>query len=120
LRRAAAVCRIRARWRAAPERPRTRLLQVGIGLAVGLGTASAIILPDNKQKDAASMEMYGTSFKELNPQQAKAAEFRAGHARWKNFVEKGIYPITRALPGSNNPIVNPFRNAPQVEPEADE
>ena len=96
------------------------MLQVGIGLAVSLGTASAIILPNNKQKDAASMEMYGSEFKELNPQQAKAAEFKAGHARWKNFVEKGIYPITRAIPGSNNPIVNPFRNAPEVAPDADE
>lgn len=88
-------------------------LKIGVGLAVSLTTASAIILPNGKQRDAAALEMYGSGFKELDPQQQKAAEFKAGHARWKSFVEKGIYPITRALPGSNNPIVNPFRNAPQ-------
>jgi hypothetical protein len=95
-------------------------LKIGVGIAVSLGTASAVILPNQKQKDAAALEMYGSTFKELQPQQATAAEFKAGHARWKNFVEKSIYPITRAIPGNSTPIVHPYRNSTPPVQDADE
>jgi len=77
------------------------------GAAVAFVTASAIILPNGRQKDAAALEMFDKKFSELGPQDRRAAEFKAGHRRWVGFFENSIYPITRRLPGANNPIVNP-------------
>lgn len=74
-------------------------------------TASAIILPGGRQKDAAALELFDKKFSELPPQDKRVAEFKAGHKRWTGFFEHSIYPITRRLPGANNPIVNPYRDA---------
>ena len=77
------------------------------GAAVAFVTASAIILPGGRQKDAAALELFDKRFRELGPQDARVAEFRAGHKRWTGFFEGSVYPLTRRLPGANNPIVNP-------------
>lgn len=81
--------------------------RVVAGAAVAFVTASAIILPGGRQKDVAALELFDKKFSELSPQDKRVAEFRAGHKRWTGFFENSIYPITRRLPGANNPIVNP-------------
>ncbi|KAI8477393.1 MAG: hypothetical protein J3K34DRAFT_373293 [Monoraphidium minutum] len=81
------------------------------GAAVAFLTASAIILPGGRQKDAAALELFDKKFKELPPQDKRVAEFAAGHKRWTGFFNNSIYPITRRLPGAKNPIVNPYRDA---------
>jgi len=92
-------------------------MDIGLKIAIGVGaavtTASAIVVPNHRQKDVAAMDMFDKKFNDLDPQDKKAAEFAAGHRRWKNFFEKSVYPITRKLPGSSNPIINPYRD---VEP----
>lgn len=77
------------------------------GAAVAFVTASAIILPTGRQKDAAALELFDKKFSELAPQDRRVAEFQAGHKRWTGFFDSAVYPITRRLPGANNPIVNP-------------
>lgn len=77
------------------------------GAAVAFVTAAAIIVPTGRQKDAAALELFDKRFSELPPQDRRVAEFRAGHKRWAGFFENSIYPITRKLPGSKNPVVNP-------------
>ncbi len=74
-------------------------------------TAAVIVVPNQKQKDAAALDMFEKPFKQCSPEEAKAAEFKAGHQRWKNFFEHSVSPITRRLPGANNPIVNPYEGA---------
>jgi hypothetical protein len=86
-------------------------LKIAIGAGVAFTTASAIVVPNGKQKDAAAAALFDKRFKELTPQEAHTAEFKAGFQRWTNFFEKSVYPITRRLPGANNPIVNPYRDA---------
>lgn len=91
--------------------PKSPLDDIGVklvaGAAVAFVTASAIIVPTGRQKDAAALEMFDKKFSELAPQDRRAAEFRAGHRRWTGFFEGSIYPITRKLPGSKNPAINP-------------
>lgn len=77
------------------------------GAAVAFVTASAIVLPGGRQKDAAALELFDKKFSELSTQDRRVAEFRAGHRRWTGFFENSIYPLTRRLPGANNPVVNP-------------
>lgn len=38
-------------------------------------------------------------------------EFKAGHERWVGFFEKSVFPLTRKLPGANNPVMNPYKDA---------
>ena len=77
------------------------------GAAVAFVTASAIILPGGRQKDAAALELFDKKFSQLSREDKRVAEFKAGHRRWTGFFEHSIYPITRRLPGAKNPIVNP-------------
>jgi hypothetical protein len=89
-------------------------LRIAIGVGAAAGTAGLIVVPNKRQKDAAAMDLFDSKFDELHPQDKKAAEFRAGHQRWVNFFEKSVYPITRKLPGHNNPIVNPYKDAQEM------
>lgn len=84
-------------------------VKIGIGLGSAFMGAAAIIVPDTRQKDAAALDLFERPFKQLTPQEAKVAEFRAGHKRWEDFFQQKVYPITRKFPGAQNPIVNPFK-----------
>lgn len=96
-------------------------LKIAIGCGVSLATAGLIVNPNGKQKEAAALNLFDKPWKELTPQEERVAEFKAGHQRWVNFFEKSVYPITRSLPGANNPIVNPYRDAqPQGGDDDDE
>lgn len=57
-----------------------------------------------------AQRLYSRPQKELRPQEARVSEFAAGHKRWKDFWQQNVYPVTRKLPGSKNPIVNPYRD----------
>jgi hypothetical protein len=72
------------------------------------------VVPSKKQKDAAAMDLFDKRFDELQHQEKRAAEFAAGHRRWRGFFENSVYPITRKLPGANSPIVNPYKDAEPV------
>lgn len=89
-------------------------LRIAIGAGVAAGTAGLIIVPNKRQKDEAAMDLFDRKFDQLHPQDQRAAEFKAGHRRWTGFFERAWYPITRKLPGANNPIVNPYRDAMDV------
>eukprot|EP00877_Chromochloris_zofingiensis_P001082 jgi/Chrzof1/10975/Cz05g19080.t1 len=92
-------------------------MDIGLKLAIGAGvaftTAGVIVNPNRKQKDNAALNLFDRPFDRLTPQEARVAEFSAGHKRWKAFWENSVYPLTRRLPGANNPIVNPYKD---VEP----
>ena len=88
--------------------------------AVGVGlTAGAIINPNAKQCDASAQQLFRKRFDQLTAPDKRAAEFHAGHGRWVRFFEQSVYPITRALPGANSPILNPYKDA-EPAPAADE
>lgn len=88
---------------------------IGVKLTVGAAvtgmTAAAIIVPNKRQKDASAQLLFRKPFGQLMPSDKHAAEFHAGHKRWTGFMQNSIYPITRSLPGANNPILNPYKDA---------
>lgn len=88
-------------------------LKITIGAAAALGTAAAIVNPTQKQKETAAFNLFDKPWNELSPQESRVAEFKAGHQRWVNFFENTVYPVTRSIPGSKNPILNPYKD---VEP----
>ncbi len=79
------------------------------GIAAAVAGASAITLPTSKEQDRAALDLFDRPMSKLSPQEKKVAEFQAGHGRWKNFWENNVYPMTRKLPGAQNPILNPYR-----------
>jgi hypothetical protein len=81
------------------------------GLAAAtVGSAGMLIcVPNGRQRDAAAESLYGRPFGQLRPLEKRAAEFRAGHRRWKGFWENSVYPLTRRLPGADKPVLNPYK-----------
>lgn len=91
-------------------------MKVTLGVAAAYTSAALLISPNQKEKDYAAQELYDKTWNTLTPLEAKVATFKAGRRRWTSFVEGKWYPMTRKLPGANNPIVNPY--APKVKPPA--
>ena len=62
-------------------------LDIAVKWSIGIGTsivaASAITLPNNKDKEKAALDLFDRPMAKLTPQERKAAEFHAGHGRWK-------------------------------------
>lgn len=92
-------------------------LKIGLGLALAAAGGSAIVLPDERQKEVFAMHLFDRPMRELTPQESNTAEFAAGHYRWKNFVEDNVYKWTRQLPGASNPIRNPYEAKKKVAEE---
>lgn len=86
-------------------------VQAAAAVGIAAGAAGLIIIPSKKQKDEAAMDLFDKHYEQLHPQERKVAEFKAAHSRWRGFFEKSVYPITRKLPGSKNPIMNPYKDA---------
>lgn len=83
-------------------------MKIGLGLALAAAGGSAIVLPDDRQKEVFALHLFDRPMRELTPQESNTAEFAAGHYRWKHFVEDNVYKWTRQLPGAANPIRNPY------------
>jgi hypothetical protein len=88
-----------------------------LSIAGTMGVASAITLPTTKQSEKAALELFDKPLGRLTPQERKTAEFQAGYGRWKGFFETTVYPLTRKLPGANNPILNPYRGMETISPQ---
>lgn len=86
-------------------------VKLTVAAAVAGVTAAAIVNPNQKQKDASAQLLFQQNFDRLTPTDKRAAEFHAGHKRWNGFFQNSIYPLTRSLPGANNPILNPYKDA---------
>ncbi|KAG2453479.1 hypothetical protein HYH02_001700 [Chlamydomonas schloesseri] len=84
-------------------------VKCSLAFAGTVAAGAAIVVPSGKQVEAASLEIYGRPPSQLMPNERRAAEFAAGHRRWKGFVDNSIYSWTRTLPGHDNPIVNPYK-----------
>lgn len=59
-------------------------------------TFTCCLTPANRhalapQVEAASLDIYGRPPSQLLPNERRAAEFAAGHRRWKGFVDNSIY-----------------------------
>ncbi len=81
-------------------------------VVVGAGTcAAAIILPNKREKEQAALDMFDKPWSRCSKTEHTLAEFSAGRRRWEDFFESKVYPITRKLPGAQNPILNPYRDA---------
>jgi hypothetical protein len=83
-----------------------RLSLAAAGVA---GAGMLICVPNGRQRDAAAEGLFHRPFSELRPTEKKTAEFLAAHRRWNGFFENTIYPLTRKLPGSGKPIINPYK-----------
>jgi len=57
-----------------------------------------------------ALQLYDKPVGRLRPQEQRVSEFAAGHKRWRDFWQTKVYPITRKLPGSKSPILNPYRD----------
>ncbi|GLC37824.1 hypothetical protein PLESTB_001480400 [Pleodorina starrii] len=98
-------------------------VKVTLGIAGTVAAGAAIVVPNGKQVESASLEMFGREPSQLLPNERRAAEFCAGYRRWKGFVNNNIYSWTRTLPGHDNPIVNPYkgpRRIPRPQPKVEE
>jgi hypothetical protein len=95
-------------------------IQAVAAVGIAAGAAGLIVIPNKKQKEAAAMDLFDRRFEELHPQHQRVAEFKAAHSRWTGFFERSVYPITRKLPGSKNPILNPYRDAEPAPQDDDE
>ncbi|GLI58710.1 hypothetical protein VaNZ11_000461 [Volvox africanus] len=89
-------------------------VRVTLGIAGTVAAGAAIVMPNGKQVEAASLEMYGRGPSQLLPNERRAAEFCAGYRRWKGFVNNNIYSWTRTLPGHDSPIVNPYKGPRRI------
>ena len=62
-------------------------LDIGIKVTIGISSAfvaaAAIALPNGKEKEKAALDLFDRPMSKLSPQERKAAEFQAGHSRWK-------------------------------------
>mmetsp|Transcript_14647 Transcript_14647/g.25531 ORF Transcript_14647/g.25531 Transcript_14647/m.25531 type:complete len:114 (-) Transcript_14647:627-968(-) len=83
-------------------------LKIGIGLAGATAAAAAITLPNKREKERAALDLFDRPWTRLTPQETKVAEFSAGYKRWNDFFQQKVYPITRKLPGSQTPLLNPY------------
>lgn len=85
-------------------------VKAGIGLLTFTTGCAAIVLPNKREREAMALQLYDAPVAELKPQQRRVAEFAAGHKRWADFFQTRVYPLTRKLPGSKSPILNPYRD----------
>jgi hypothetical protein len=98
----------------------TGKFELGLGMKLTMGVASAaiggmlIVVPNKKQKDKASLDLFDRPFGQCSHQEQRAAEFQAGYARWKGFFDGTVYKITRQLPGAQTPVLNPYRDVEQA------
>ena len=62
-------------------------LDVGVKWAIAAGaavvTGCAIVVPNQKEKEKAALDLFDRPVSKLTPQERKVAEFQAGHGRWK-------------------------------------
>jgi hypothetical protein len=84
-------------------------VRLSLAAATVAGAGMLIVVPNGKQKDAAAEGMYQRPFKDLRPYEQRAAEYLAAHRRWTGFFENTVYPLTRKLPGSDKPVLNPYK-----------
>uniref|UniRef100_A0A6S8L9Z5 Uncharacterized protein n=1 Tax=Dunaliella tertiolecta TaxID=3047 RepID=A0A6S8L9Z5_DUNTE len=94
--------------------PQWKSLDIGvkctIGVVVPTAAAAAIAVPNRREKDAMALHLYDKPQNKLRPQEQRVSEYAAAHKRWKDFWQLRVYPITRKLPGSKSPILNPYRD----------
>ncbi len=86
-------------------------VKVGVALGATTSVAAAIALPSKRDKEQSALDLFDRPWSKLTPQEHRVAEFAAGRRRWVDFFEGKVYPITRKLPGANNPVLNPYRDA---------
>ena len=85
-------------------------MQLTLGAAAAFVSGAFIAVPNTRQKEVAALELFDRPLARLTPQEKRTAEFQAGYARWKGFFETKVYPLTRKLPGAQNPVLNPYRD----------
>lgn len=83
-----------------------RLSLAAAGVA---GAGMLICVPNGRQKDVAADRLFQRPFSELRPTEKRTAEFLAAHRRWTGFFENSVFPLTRKLPGSGKPLLNPYK-----------
>lgn len=82
-------------------------VKVGLGISGSLLVAGTIVNPNSQQKNEAAQKIFKKPYDQLDAQDRAMAEFGAGYTRWDNFMNNALYPVTRNLPGSTNPIIDP-------------
>ncbi len=65
-------------------------LKITLGLATFTAAASAITLPNQKEKERAALDLFDKPWERLNHQDQMAAEFSAGYKRWTGFFEHKV------------------------------
>jgi hypothetical protein len=95
-------------------------LKIGLFGGACLSAAAAITLPTTKEKERAAEALFKRPLTKLTPVERKTAEFHAGYERWQGFMETKVYPVTRKLPGAQNPILNPYRGLEPLGGQGDD
>lgn len=94
--------------------PDFKNMDIGMKMTIGVATATAgaamICVPNRRQKEQAALDLFDKPLNQLSKQDQKVAEFKAGYKRWTDFFQGTVYPITRSLPGSKTPLLNPYRD----------
>lgn len=93
-------------------------LKFGLGIAGALAAAGAIINPNSTQKDEMAKNLFGKEFKQCSNMEQRTAEFGAGRQRWEDFMKTKVYAITRKLPGSSTPLLDPYLGSTEEEDKA--
>jgi hypothetical protein len=65
-------------------------VKIGATLAVGAAGASAIAVPNRRQKEEAAVNLFDKPWALLTPQEQRVAEFSAGHKRWNDFFQTKV------------------------------